>query len=219
MHDCVLVFSWLARPKMHWWERSCFSIKSCGLGELAFIRYDLSLSTSCFIFSASNLCDESWLGCLICCLVAQDAERLNLISRISLFCWMAGTACTALAEVSCLSEHLMTLWNLTTESNVIRFRNSYLRNFPHVLLKQVIGILCCRFLFGRLVSISIVHLFMLLYVRIRKAKHVSRWYFTSVRCVFRTWKNCARMMDAPLLIYERLLASDRRNHSFGDNFK
>ncbi|XP_024403902.1 peroxisomal membrane protein 11D [Physcomitrium patens] len=32
--------------------------------------------------------------------IYKDAERLNLISRISLFCWMAGTACTALAEIA-----------------------------------------------------------------------------------------------------------------------
>lgn len=39
-----------------------------------------------------------------CCFEEQDTERLNRISRISLFCWLAGTCCTTLVEVSCLSK-------------------------------------------------------------------------------------------------------------------
>nr|AEX93433.1 peroxin Pex11 [Physcomitrium patens]PNR35120.1 hypothetical protein PHYPA_023019 [Physcomitrium patens] len=32
--------------------------------------------------------------------IYKDTERLNLISRISLFCWLAGTCCTTLVEVA-----------------------------------------------------------------------------------------------------------------------
>jgi len=32
--------------------------------------------------------------------IYKDKERLDLISRISLFCWMAGTSCTTLVEVA-----------------------------------------------------------------------------------------------------------------------
>ena len=36
--------------------------------------------------------------------VVQDKERLDMISRISLFCWLAGTSCTTLVEVRWLSD-------------------------------------------------------------------------------------------------------------------
>lgn len=32
--------------------------------------------------------------------IYKDKERLDLISRISLFCWMAGSCCTSVAEVA-----------------------------------------------------------------------------------------------------------------------
>lgn len=32
--------------------------------------------------------------------IYKDQERLNLISRISLFCWMAGSGCTTIAEIA-----------------------------------------------------------------------------------------------------------------------
>jgi hypothetical protein len=32
--------------------------------------------------------------------IYQDKQRLDLLSRISLFCWMAGTSCTTVAEIA-----------------------------------------------------------------------------------------------------------------------
>jgi hypothetical protein len=74
---------------------------------------------------------DVWRGCLWYCLVLQDTERLNLISRISLFCWMAGTSCTTVVEVSWLWKY-----SLVTQAWV----TSFLCYFSIVILGHAVGI-------------------------------------------------------------------------------
>lgn len=94
----------LTRQKMRWWEPFCFLIKLCGLGELVSTRYDWWSFTSnmlcCLILNTDDLW-RAWLLSLSLCWSLQDKQRLDLLSRISLFCWMAGSSCTTVAEVGC----------------------------------------------------------------------------------------------------------------------
>jgi hypothetical protein len=105
-------------------------IKLCGLEELESTRYGFKIALTPLEISNFSI----WwckYGVAYKLEIYQNEERLELISRISLFCWMAGTFCTSVVEVCTFSQQC--------GSFMLR-KSSYSRSFP-------IGSFLCRMTF------------------------------------------------------------------------
>jgi hypothetical protein len=75
--------------------------------------------------------------------IYKNEERLELISRISLFCWMAGTFCTSVVEVCTFSQQCGSFMLRKSSYSRSFLIGSFLCSMTFLVFHSILGGSCC----------------------------------------------------------------------------
>jgi hypothetical protein len=126
---------------MRWSVHSYSLIKLCGLEELESTRYGIIVAITPLAISQYDGANMELL--ISWRLIYQNEERLELISRISLFCWMAGTFCTSVVEVCTFSQQCGSFMLRKSSYSRSFLIGSFLCSMTFLVFHSILGGSCC----------------------------------------------------------------------------